>query len=117
MERISYNKTKIVATVGPASSSKEMLRALLKEGVDVFRLNFSYGIHEDHLKVIHNVWELNEEMGISVVLLQDFQGSKIRINDVQPDVELKARSAFGCSSCWTPRVSPALPIGTTASSR
>jgi len=90
MERISYNKTKIVATVGPASSSKEMLRALLKEGVDVFRLNFSHGTHEDHLKVIHNVRELNEEMGTNVALLQDLQGPKIRVNDVQPGVELKA---------------------------
>jgi pyruvate kinase len=90
MERISYNKTKIVATVGPASSSKEMLRALLKEGVDVFRLNFSHGTHDDHLKVINNVRELNEELGTSVALLQDLQGPKIRVNDVQPGVELKA---------------------------
>ncbi len=90
MESISYNKTKIVATVGPASSSKEMLRALLKEGVDVFRLNFSHGTHEDHLKVINNVRELNEEMGTNVALLQDLQGPKIRVNDVQPGVELKA---------------------------
>jgi pyruvate kinase len=89
MERISYNKTKIVATVGPASNSKEMLRALLKEGVDVFRLNFSHGTHDDHLKVINNVRELNQEMGTNVALLQDLQGPKIRVNDVQPGVELK----------------------------
>jgi pyruvate kinase len=90
MDRISYNKTKIVATVGPASSSKEMLRALLKEGVDVFRLNFSHGTHDDHLKVINNVRELNEELGTSVALLQDLQGPKIRVNDVEPGVELVA---------------------------
>src|SRR6478736_5951273 len=90
MDRISYNKTKIVATVGPASSSKEMLRALLKEGVDVFRLNFSHGTHEDHLKVINNVRELNEELGTSVALLQDLQGPKIRVNDVESGVELVA---------------------------
>ena len=67
MERASYNKTKIVATVGPASSSKEMLRALVKEGVDVFRLNFSHGTHEDHQKVIRHVREINEEIGITPV--------------------------------------------------
>ena len=89
MERISYNKTKIVATVGPASSSKEMLHALINEGVDVFRLNFSHGKHEDHLKVINNVRELNKEMGTNVALLQDLQGPKIRVNDVEPGVELK----------------------------
>ena len=78
MERISYNKTKIVATVGPASSNKEMLRALVKEGVDVFRLNFSHGKHEDHLHVINCVREINAEMGTQVALLQDLQGPKIR---------------------------------------
>src|SRR6478736_1987753 len=90
MERISYNKTKIVATVGPASSSKEMLRALLKEGVDVFRLNFSHGTHEDHLKVINNVRELNAELGTHVALLQDLQGPKIRVNDVEDGTVLVA---------------------------
>lgn len=90
MERISYNKTKIVATVGPASNSKAMLQALIKEGVDVFRLNFSHGSHDDHLKVINFVRELNKEMGTSVALLQDLQGPKIRVNDVKEGVELKA---------------------------
>lgn len=83
MERISYNKTKIVATIGPASSSKEMLRALIKEGVDVFRLNFSHGKYEDHQKVIDAVRELNKEMGTQIALLQDLQGPKIRVNEVE----------------------------------
>ena len=90
METISSNKTKIVATVGPASNSKEMLRALIQEGVDVFRLNFSHGAHEQHLKVIQFVRELNEELGTSVALLQDLQGPKIRVNEVAPNVELTA---------------------------
>ena len=90
MERISYNKTKIVATVGPASNSKGMLQALIKEGVDVFRLNFSHGTHDDHQKVINFVRELNAEMGTSVALLQDLQGPKIRVNDVKEGVTLIA---------------------------
>lgn len=84
-EKVSYNKTKIVATVGPASNNKDMLRALIKEGVDVFRLNFSHGSHEDHLKVITAVRELNKELGSRVSLLQDLQGPKIRVQEVQPD--------------------------------
>ena len=88
-EKVSYNKTKIVATVGPASNSKDMLRALIKEGVDVFRLNFSHGKHEDHLKVIHFVRELNKEMGTNVSLLQDLQGPKIRVNEMKPDVVIE----------------------------
>lgn len=86
LEKVSFNKTKIVATVGPASNSKEMLHALIKEGVDVFRLNFSHGTHADHLKVIHNVRELNEELGTRVCLLQDLQGPKIRVNEMEPDI-------------------------------
>jgi pyruvate kinase len=88
-EKISYNKTKIVATVGPASNSKDMLRALIKEGVDVFRLNFSHGAHEDHLKVVKAVRELNQELGSTVSLLQDLQGPKIRIQEMQPDTVIE----------------------------
>lgn len=88
MNRISYNKTKIVATIGPASSNKEMLTALAIEGVDVFRLNFSHGKHEDHLKVINWVREINAELGTHIALLQDLQGPKIRVNDVEPGVEI-----------------------------
>jgi pyruvate kinase len=86
LEKVSFNKTKIVATVGPASNSKEMLYALVKEGVDVFRLNFSHGTHADHLKVIKNVRELNEELGTRICLLQDLQGPKIRVNEMEHNV-------------------------------
>src|SRR5690349_3095668 len=94
MEKISYNKTKIVATVGPASNSKEMLRALVKEGVDVFRLNFSHGKHEEHQKVIDFVREINTEMGTHVALLQDLQGPKIRVNEVGENVVLVPGQEF-----------------------
>src|SRR5882672_8802488 len=89
LEKESFNKTKIVATVGPASNSKEMLRALIKEGVDVFRLNFSHGTHEDHLKVINNVRELNIELGSQISLLQDLQGPKIRVNEMEPGIVIE----------------------------
>lgn len=94
METVSYNRTKIVATVGPASSSKEMLRALVKEGVDVFRLNFSHGKHEEHQKVINFVREINQEMGTHVALLQDLQGPKIRVNEVADGVTLVPGQEF-----------------------
>jgi len=88
MERVAYNRTKIVATIGPASNSREMLRALVKEGVDVFRLNFSHGKHEDKKLVIDLVREINAEMGTHVALLIDLQGPKIRVNEVESGVEL-----------------------------
>jgi pyruvate kinase len=89
LEKVSFNKTKIVATVGPASNSKEMLHALIKEGVDVFRLNFSHGKHEDHLKVIKFVRELNAELGTTVSLLQDLQGPKIRVDEMEPGIVIE----------------------------
>src|SRR3954469_12029167 len=89
LEKVSYNKTKIVATVGPASNSKEMLRSLIKEGVDVFRLNFSHGSHEDHLKVVKNIREINKELGSTISILLDLQGPKIRIQIMEDGVVLE----------------------------
>jgi pyruvate kinase len=90
MQRVSYNKTKIVATIGPASNNKEMLTALAREGVDVFRLNFSHGKHEDHQKVVNYIREINDELGTHIAILQDLQGPKIRVNEMQPGIEIKA---------------------------
>ena len=76
---MSSKKTKIVATVGPTSESKEMLLALAKAGVNVFRLNFSHGTHADHLARLTTIREINEEFGYNLAVLQDLQGPKIRI--------------------------------------
>ncbi len=94
IEKVSYNKTKIIATVGPASSSKDMLRTLVKEGVDVFRLNFSHGTHSDHQQVIENVRAINKEMSSTVALLLDLQGPKIRVQEMKPDVVLERGQTF-----------------------
>lgn len=76
-------KTKIVATVGPASSSKEALLGLVKEGVDVFRLNFSHGSHQDHLQVINNIIELTEQYDVPIGILADLQGPKLRVGEIE----------------------------------
>jgi pyruvate kinase len=81
-------KTKIVATVGPASSSPENLGRLIKAGVDVFRLNFSHGTHEQHLEVIKSVREIAARLARPTALLQDLSGPKIRTGKVQDGVEL-----------------------------
>jgi len=83
MQNIVFNRTKIIATVGPASNSKEVLRELMVSGTDIFRLNFSHGEHSMHQQVINTVRELNKEMGTYVSLLQDLQGPKIRVNEVE----------------------------------
>ena len=85
-----FNRTKIVATVGPASNTYEKLGMLIREGVDVFRLNFSHGSYEDHLSVINTVRRLNKDMRTHVGLLQDLQGPKIRLGEVEGGgVEIK----------------------------
>ena len=91
---IVFNKTKIVATVGPSSNTKQKLEELIKAGVDVFRLNFSHGTHEQHIEVIKHVRALNEELGTPVCLLQDLQGPKIRIGEVKKGTELKPGQKF-----------------------
>jgi len=75
-------RAKIVATVGPASSSPEMLKTLFLAGVDTFRLNFSHGTHEDHAKVHSAIRALEKELGTPIGILQDLQGPKIRVGTI-----------------------------------
>jgi pyruvate kinase len=76
-------KTKIVATLGPASSDKEILRQMFEAGLNVCRLNFSHGSYEDHASVIKTIRELNDETGLNVAILADLQGPKIRTNEME----------------------------------
>lgn len=76
-------KTKIVATLGPASSDKAVLREMFLAGLNVCRLNFSHGSYEDHSSVIKTIRELNEETGLNVAILADLQGPKIRTNEME----------------------------------
>lgn len=76
-------KTKIVATIGPASMPKEVLREMILNGLNVCRLNFSHGGYEDHATVIKHVRELNIELGLNVALLADLQGPKIRTHEME----------------------------------
>lgn len=80
---LQKKKTKIVATVGPACSEKEILMRMVKAGVNVFRLNFSHAVYSEMKKVIGYVREINAELGTNVSLLGDLQGPKIRIGEVQ----------------------------------
>jgi pyruvate kinase len=81
-----FNKTKIIATVGPSTASKEMLAQLIQAGVQIFRLNFSHGTHADHEQVIHHVRVINKQLGTAVCILQDLQGPKIRMGQLQGDI-------------------------------
>lgn len=76
-------KTKIVATLGPACSDKEVLRQMFMAGLNVCRLNFSHGSHDDHARAIQTIRELNLETGLNVAILADLQGPKIRTNEME----------------------------------
>src|SRR6202047_147695 len=76
-------RAKIVATVGPASGSPEMLEQLFLAGVDTFRLNFSHGTHEDHAKVHAAIRALETKVGRPIGILQDLQGPKIRVGTIK----------------------------------
>ena len=75
------SKTKIVCTVGPASESKEMLTKLVKAGMNVMRLNFSHGTHEEHAEKITTLLEINKELSTNVAILLDTKGPEIRTGD------------------------------------
>ncbi len=83
MEIVDHQNTKIVATVGPASSSYDNLLSLVKAGVNVFRLNFSHGSHADHLKVINHINYINEKYNLHVSILADLQGPKLRVGKIE----------------------------------
>jgi pyruvate kinase len=83
-------RTKIVATIGPASSSGDVLRELVDAGVDAIRLNFSHGTHDDHAATTRLVREVQDELGKPLAVIADLQGPKLRVGDLPaPRVLLK----------------------------
>jgi len=94
-------RTKIVATVGPASRSPQTLERLIQAGVNVFRLNFSHGTHEEHLEVVRSVRDIAARLHRPVALLQDLSGPKIRtgkVKDGQVELVKGARLAITTDS-------------------
>src|SRR5689334_3984005 len=84
-EPLGKVRTKIVATVGPASREPETLRALIEAGVDVFRLNFSHGNHDEHAESLRRIRAAAEGCGQTVAVLQDLGGPKIRLGPIPGD--------------------------------
>src|SRR4026209_2254893 len=77
------HRTKIVATVGPACDTYEKLLALVKAGVNVFRLNFSHGSHEDKTKIIEYIRQINKTEPYNIAILGDLQGPKLRVGEIE----------------------------------
>ncbi len=95
MERFA----KIVCTLGPSVNTKKKLQSLINAGMNVARLNFSHGEHQDHEKLIKLIREISDEQGISISILQDLQGPKLRIGKLPGHkMELRAGDQVVLSS-------------------
>src|ERR1039458_1367608 len=90
-----YGKTKIVCTLGPASSTVDVIEKMIRAGMDVVRLNFSHGTHEEHRAAMKIVREAAKRVGEPIAILQDLQGPKIRTGKlVSPEVRLVDGAKF-----------------------
>ena len=99
IKEVKDNKTKIVATLGPASSSPIKIKQLIKSGVNIFRLNFSHGSHEQHKINYDNIRKTSNDLGKVVGILLDLQGPKIRVGKFKNDkIHLEQEQGF-CLSC------------------
>ena len=83
---MALNKTKIIATLGPSSTGQPMLKSLMEEGVNVFRVNFSHANHSEVKKTVLNIREISSLLGLHVAVLGDLQGPKIRLGTVKENV-------------------------------
>ena len=73
--------TKIIATLGPSSSSPIKIHSLFQAGADIFRLNFSHGTHEDHRRRVYHIRQYEKRLGRPIAILGDLQGPKLRIGN------------------------------------
>ncbi len=92
---LADRRAKIVATIGPSTRDENNLAKAIKAGMNVARLNFSHGTHDDHLKVIHSLRKLSKELKAPVTILQDLQGPKVRVGKIEGGkIEIKPGEKF-----------------------
>ena len=113
-------RTKIVATIGPSSASKDTLKEMISSGMNVCRINFSHGAYEDHKNVVKYVRELNEELNTNVAILADLQGPKIRTGEMKEggvelvvgaDVLIQTEAIIGSEESFSISVRVAFSLG------
>lgn len=93
--KLENNRAKIVCTIGPSSRSPAVLRRMIEEGMDVARMNFSHGTHEEHARMIEAVRKASAVVGRPVAVLQDLAGAKVRVGSIEPSpIHLRAGRTF-----------------------
>ncbi len=85
---MSTTRTKIVGTLGPASSTPEVIRSLISAGLDVARINFSHGTHEEHARTVGVIRAAAKDLGRPVAIMGDLQGPRIRIGDIPATIDV-----------------------------
>ena len=98
MMQLLPHRTKIVATIGPASSSPDVIRQMVKAGMSVARLNFSHGTYDDHARMVTLLRSVSKELDTPITLLQDLQGPKIRVGELSNDLTLNEGDAISLVS-------------------
>ena len=83
-------KTKIIATIGPATANKSTLKKIISKGVNVCRINFSHISHEKAKEIISLIKTVNQELNVNTAILADLQGPKIRIGELSQPIKIKA---------------------------
>jgi pyruvate kinase len=95
-------KAKIVATIGPASRSEEILEKLIRSGMNVARVNFSHGTHEQHTECFAMIRKVSERLAVSIGILQDLQGPKIRVGELTEPIQLSEGETVTLYATGTP---------------
>ncbi len=93
-----HRRTKIICTIGPASEQAAMIRKLAQEGMDMVRLNFSHGTHENHGKIIEAIRKVNKTLKKPIMIMQDLEGYRIRLGELAQPRQVNKGEAFWLSS-------------------
>ena len=96
--KITLKKTKIVATLGPACKSRTAIHSLIKSGVNVFRINFSHAHNEEIISYLDIIRKLNSKYNYNVAILADLQGPKIRIGELEENINLNKGDEISVNS-------------------
>lgn len=101
-EEYDEKRTKIICTLGPASNKKTVLKALMRNGMDIARFNFSHGSHQEHLERVHMIKNLREELNLPVAMLLDTKGPEIRTGVLKDGKKITLETGQKFTLCVDP---------------